>query len=240
MLQKPLKRITLAALVAAFSTSSALANPPAPGGAGIQPLQVMVAGISGGKRIPPKFAYCRGDGKGRTKEANNISPAISWFSGPPGTMSYAILVVDKDVPANFEYANLPDQTIPVDYPRQDFYHWVLVDIPANIKGLLEAKNSNGVTEGGKPYGKTDYGINGQNDYSLVSPVGMHGGYDGPCPPWNDERLHIYHYTVYALDIPSLGLPNPVRGKQVEAAMAGHILAQGEATGSYTTNPKVKW
>lgn len=65
------------------------------------------------------------------------------------------------------------------------------------------------------------------------------GYDGPCPPWNDERIHTYHFIVYALDVVSLDLDDGFSGAQAEKALAGHILAQGEATGIYSTNPKVK-
>jgi phosphatidylethanolamine-binding protein (PEBP) family uncharacterized protein len=31
----------------------------------------------------------------------------------------------------------------------------------------------------------------------------YGGYDAPCPPWNDARLHHYHFIVYAIDAPTL-------------------------------------
>ena len=30
--------------------------------------------------------------------------------------------------------------------------------------------------------------------------GQYFGYDGPFPPWNDERTHNYTFTVYALDL----------------------------------------
>jgi len=201
----------------------------------IRPLSLSIKGIRSEKPIPDRFAYCMPDGQGRSKDGGNISPAISWSGAPEATQSYALIVVDRDVPASFERANQPGKTIPKDFGRQDFYHWVLVNIPAQVHGLLEGKNSNGIAQGGKSVGKTDYGINGQNDYALMS-SGPHGGYDGPCPPWNDERLHRYHFMVYALDVPSLALPNPIKGKQAEAAMAGHILAKGEVVGTYSNNP----
>ena len=195
---------------------------------GITKLTIKVSGIEDGKPIPAKFAYCQPDGKGRTVTGGNISPAISWSGAPAGTKSYALIVVDPDVPAKFDTANKPGHVIAVDFPRQNFYHWVLADIPANMQGLPEGKNSGGVTPGGKPAGSTEYGINGLNDYGF-------GGYDGPCPPWNDERLHHYHFIVYALDIASVGLSGPIKGQEVEAAIEGHVLAQGEVVGTYTTN-----
>ena len=36
-------------------------------------------------------------------------------------------------------------------------------------------------------------------------AGNYFGYDGPCPPWNDEILHHYVFTVYALDVPRLDI-----------------------------------
>jgi Raf kinase inhibitor-like YbhB/YbcL family protein len=192
-------------------------------------LDVQLDGITNGGPIPTHFAYCMPDGKGQTQPGENVSPSIHWLGAPVGTKSYAIIVVDPDVPAKFDDANKPGKIIAADFPRQNFYHWVLVNIPPGIKGLLEGKDSNGITPNGKPVGKTDYGVNGINGYGF-------GGYDGPCPPWNDARLHHYHFKVYALDIPSLKLPDPVKGSIAEMAMSGHILAQGEFVGTYTNNP----
>ena len=36
--------------------------------------------------------------------------------------------------------------------------------------------------------------------------GKYFGYNGPCPPWNDDTVHHYHFFVYALSVKSLGLP----------------------------------
>jgi Raf kinase inhibitor-like YbhB/YbcL family protein len=191
-------------------------------------LTVKLTGIEQGKPIPAKFAYGVPDGKGQSKDGANISPEISWQGAPPGTKSFAIIVVDKDVPQSFELANQPGKTIPNDFPRRDFYHWVLVDIPPTITHFSEGKDSSGVTKDGKPVGKREYGVTGHNDYSPNN-----GGYDGPCPPWNDERLHHYYFRVYALDVPTLGLKGSFGGKEAEAVIKGHVLAQGEVMGTYT-------
>jgi len=192
-------------------------------------LDVQLDGIAAGGPIPTNFAYCMSDGKGHTQPGGNISPAIRWSGAPAGTKSYALIVVDPDVPAKFDDANKSGKTIAANFPRQNFYHWVLINIPVSVQGLLQGKDSSGVTQGGKPTGKTEYGVNGINGYGF-------GGYDGPCPPWNDQRLHHYHFRVYALDIPALHLPDPVKGSLAESAMDGHILAQGEVVGTYTNNP----
>lgn len=133
--------------------------------------------------------------------------------------------------------------MPADLPRADFYHWVLVDIPADVRQIDEGEDADGVVPRGKEIGQTAKGIRGANDYTDFlagdpDMKGVYGGYDGPCPPWNDERLHHYTFTVYALDVTSLGLSGEIRGPQVVEAMQGHILDQASVTGTYTLNPNV--
>ena len=69
-------------------------------------------------------------------------------------------------------------------------------------------------------------------------AGNYGGYDGPCPPWNDTRMHGYRFTIYALDVASLGLSGAFTGHQVREAMKGHILAEASITGLYNLSPSV--
>lgn len=199
-----------------------------------------IVGIEPGARINDRFTFCRPDTSGGTKPSENISPAISWANPPAGTKSLALIVVDTDVPASFDKANRPGEYIEPAAPRQNFYHWVLVNIPATVSGILEGKDSSGITEGGKPYGLREYGMNGQNDYIKVFPGGQYGGYDGPCPPWNDQRIHNYHFRIYALDIPSIQLPQPFNGTQVEILLKSHILEMKEEIGTYTNyQPLIK-
>ena len=67
-------------------------------------------------------------------------------------------------------------------------------------------------------------------------AGTYGGYDGPCPPWNDELVHHYTFTVHALDVASLGLSGDFGLAEVRTAMEGHVLASASVTGTYTLNP----
>lgn len=197
---------------------------------------VSVEGIANGERIPEQFAYCIPNTRGGTLSGLNISPGISWSNIPAGTRSLALIMVDKDVPASFDKANAPGEVIEQNAPRQNFYHWVIADIPPTVTGILEGKDSRGITQGGKPFGRTDYGTTGQNDYVKMDASGPNGGYDGPCPPWNDQRMHNYHFIVYALDIASVRIPNPINARQLEVAMRDHILAQAEVVGTFTNNP----
>ncbi|MBV8939136.1 MAG: YbhB/YbcL family Raf kinase inhibitor-like protein [Alphaproteobacteria bacterium] len=197
-------------------------------------MQVTIAGLQSGGAISPELSFCAPSASGHTQDGGNKSPAISWSKGPAGTKSYAIIMSDADVPTRFDDANQEGKTIPASLPRKTFYHWVLVDMPANEQSLALGEDSSGVNKAGKPPGKRDYGMRGVNDFGGFL-KGTFGGYDGPCPPWNDELLHHYTFTVYALDVPTLGLQGGFGGKEASTAMEGHVLASGSITGTYTQN-----
>jgi len=196
-------------------------------------LVVTVSGVTPGGAIPQRYAYCVPAPTGHVMAGPNVSPAIRWTAGPSGTASYAIIVRDPDVPSVFADANREGRTIPDSLPRVDFYHWVFVDIPSATRGLPESADSNGVVPQGKAPGPTRYGVRGVNGFSPAN-----GGYDGPCPPWNDERAHHYHFTVYALDVARLATSGTATGPEALRAMQGHVLASGEVVGVYTLNPDV--
>ena len=101
-----------------------------------------------------------------------------------------------------------------DAPGGVFTHWVLFNIPSDSRELPEAVP----TQAELPSGA----LQGKNDFGRV-------GYGGPCPP--PGRPHRYQFTIYALDQP-LDLKAGVSKKQVLATMQGHILAQGQLTGTY--------
>lgn len=70
--------------------------------------------------------------------------------------------------------------------------------------------------------------------------GDYYGYDGPCPPWNDEIVHRYVFTLYALDVASLPVDGALTGQNVRKAIESvNVLAQAELTGLYSLNPTVR-
>ncbi len=84
---------------------------------------------------------------------------------------------------------------------------------------------------------------GINDYTKwfaedQEMCGSYFGYDGPCPPWNDLRLHHYHFTLYALSLERCPVGGEFTGAEVLAAIEGHILGQAKLTGLYSLNPDV--
>jgi len=68
--------------------------------------------------------------------------------------------------------------------------------------------------------------------------GTYGGYDGPCPPWNDSIVHHYHFEVFALDVETLGLQGEFTGQDALEAMEGHILASTSHMGTYSMNQAI--
>ncbi len=174
----------------------------------------------------------------------NRSPHLAWSGAPAGTKSFAVICVDVSAPSRPDDANRADRTVAYDFPRADFYHWALVDVPPGTTELAEGVDSNGVTPKGKPPGKTDHGVRGINNYREwfgkdPDMGGDYGGYDGPWPPFNDERVHHYIFTVYALDVPTLGLPSGFSALDAVRAMKGHILAEASLPTTYSLNPAAR-
>ena len=101
-----------------------------------------------------------------------------------------------------------------DAPGGVFTHWVIFNISSDSRELPEAVP----TQAQLPSGA----LQGKNDFGRI-------GYGGPCPP--SGRPHRYLFTLYALDQP-LGLKAGASKKQVLDDMRGHILAQGQLTGTY--------
>lgn len=207
-------------------------------------LEVTIDAWPNGGPIPEDFAFCAPAEVGHVAMGRNRNPAIHWSGAPAGTKSFALICHDPDVPSKPDAVNKEGLTVPADLPRIDFYHWVLVDIPADRNEILAGEDSARVTPRGKPPGKTAYGVRGLNNYTdwfAGDPemAGDYGGYDGPCPPWNDEIVHHYHFTVYALDVESLGLSGRFGGPEALKAMEGHVLAKGSWVGTYSLNPALR-
>ncbi len=94
-----------------------------------------------------------------------------------------------------------------DAPSGLFTHWLIWNIPPQ---------TNSISEGSAPKG-----VHGTNDFGKTD-------YKGPCPP---PGTHRYSFKVFALDR-ELDLRGSAKRSQVDAAMKGHVIAQGELIGRY--------
>jgi Raf kinase inhibitor-like YbhB/YbcL family protein len=141
--------------------------------------------FAAGESIPARYT-CDGD---------NVSPPLQWQGVPAGTQSLALILDDPDAPSG------------------TFVHWVIYDLPPDLRSLPEAVP----TVDNPPQG----GTNGKNGANAT-------GYTGPCPP---TGTHRYFFRLYALDSKSDGAAG-MKKDQLSQAMEGHILAQGELMGTY--------
>ncbi len=208
-----------------------------------QTFRVSIKAWEKGSAIPSKFAFGKIPEKGNFELGGNVSPEVKWSGAPEGTLSYALICHDSDVPSIADDVNQEGKTIDADLPRTNFYHWVLANIPSEVRSLSEGVASSGVTPRGKVSGEKEYGLAGLNSYTQwfsgdSDMEGNYGDYDGPCPPWNDFIHHNYHFTVYALDIKSLELDEVFDADDVLKAMEGHVLAQDSWVGTYSMNRAV--
>lgn len=197
--------------------------------------------FSDGEPIPERYAALKNDGPHATEPAENVSPSFSWSDVPAGTKSFVLLCRDPDVPADRAQINQPDVVIADDAPRSDLYHWVVIDLPADEIDLDEgAYSHDDAPPAGVPTQSLTTGRAGINDVRKRAMEGNPGAgdarYDGPAPPWNDQRLHRYEFTLYALSVPSLELAFPFYASDVLTAMEGHVLDSATLTGVYTLNP----
>lgn len=103
-----------------------------------------------------------------------------------------------------------------DAPSGTFTHWILYNIPPTTTSLDE----------NIPKGQSMvYGfLQGKNDFGNI-------GYGGPAPPAG--KLHHYVFRVYALDIILLLQAGGDRSDLV-SAMNGHVIGEGELTGTFQT------
>ncbi|MDD5593643.1 MAG: YbhB/YbcL family Raf kinase inhibitor-like protein [Candidatus Margulisbacteria bacterium] len=131
--------------------------------------------------LPAKYS-CQGEG---------VSPPLVFENVPPKTKSFVLTVEDPDAPSG------------------TFDHWLLFNIPAEVREIKEGGIPAGSLAGKNTIGKLDY----------VS----------PCPP--PGKTHRYIFTLYALDM-LLPLDKGVNKQELKKAMTGHVISQASLTGLF--------
>src|SRR5271165_7216095 len=153
---------------------------------GTMSFQISSSAFSPGETIPKKF----------TCDGPDLSPQLSWREAPEGAQSFALIMDDPDAPVG------------------TWVHWMLYDLPGDMKGLPEGVAKVEQLDSGARQGRNDFG---------------NIGYGGPCPP--GSKVHRYFFKLYALNA-KLNLRAGASKKDLEQAMKGHILGQTEVMGKY--------
>lgn len=191
--------------------------------------------------IPEQFAFGAPDPILHIRLAANHNPHLKWSAAPSQTRSFAVICVDHDAPSVASDVNKEGRVVAESLPRAPFYHWVMVDIAAHASEIAAGECSNGIVAGGKKELRGPPGSRqGVNDYTGwfandADMAGVYLGYDGPCPPWNDMRVHRYQFTVYALSVERCPVDGQFTAPQVLTAIKPYVLAEAAITGTYTLN-----
>lgn len=121
-----------------------------------------------------------------------------------------------NVSPELQISSVPNETKSVvlivddpDAPRGLFTHWIVWNIDPKTTRVAENSAPTAGVQGTNDFGKRNYG--------------------GPCPP---SGTHRYFFKIFALDIKLESKPG-ARRAELDAAMRGHVLAQGELMGRYS-------
>jgi Raf kinase inhibitor-like YbhB/YbcL family protein len=95
-----------------------------------------------------------------------------------------------------------------DAPVGTFTHWLAWNLDPLAGGLSEGESPP---------------VEGRNDFRT-------GGWSGPCPP-RGHGPHRYFFRLHALD-GELDVASGAERRELEQALAGHVLATAELMGTY--------
>lgn len=208
-------------------------------------MRIISDSFSDGDPIPGHLAFCVPDPDTHVTLAGNRNPHLAWDDVPEGTASFALICHDRDVPTKPDDVNQEGREVPPDLPRADFFHWVAVDLPEDLRSIEEGSFADGVVAKGQDAAAGPHGCRqGINDYTnwFAGDPDMDGryfGYDGPCPPWNDSLVHHYEFTLYALDVAALPVDSAFTGQEVRDVIDPHVLDSAVIMGTYTLNPRLR-
>jgi Raf kinase inhibitor-like YbhB/YbcL family protein len=142
-----------------------------------------------------------------TCDGADRSPPLEWSGVPESALALVLLCEDPDAPAGI------------------WTHWVLIDLPAELRsleagaGTPPAPRLETVSAAKGPELTLRQG---KNDFGKI-------GYGGPCPP---SGTHRYFFRLYALD-KRTDLDQGTTRTAVLKAIEGHVLAEGRLMGRYT-------
>jgi len=153
-------------------------------------MEIMSSAFKDQDKIPVQYVMPGAGGR-------NISVPLSWKNIPSGTKSFALSMVDPHPVA------------------QNWVHWLMINIPANISSLEEGASRKII-----PAGCMEL----RNSFGDI-------GYGGPQPP-KGTGDHPYVITIYALNVEKLDLGVNTSLSVFEKALEGRSLGSARLTGKY--------
>lgn len=124
-----------------------------------------------------------------TCDDRDISPHLAWEDVPEDAKSFALIVDDPDAPMG------------------TWVHWLLCNIPPNLREMQQNNVPSGALQVKNDFGKANYG--------------------GPCPP---SGMHRYFFKLYALNTPSI---EGINEKNFYDKVEEHKIAEAVLMGKYT-------
>lgn len=152
--------------------------------------------IAAGSTIAQVFEF---DGFGCS--GKNQSPVLRWSGAPEGTKSFAVNVYDPDAPTG-----------------SGFWHWYVIDIPADVTELpadAGAKGGANLPKGARQI---------PNDYGIYA-------WGGVCPPPGDKP-HRYIFTVHALSVERIEVPDDAPAALTGFMVNANTIAKASFTATY--------
>lgn len=130
----------------------------------------------------------------------NTSPQLAWEGAPEGTKSFVVTCFDPDAPT-----------------PSGFWHWVLVDLPADVTSLATGA---GAETSSLPGGA----FMCRND-------GNQKAFMGAAPPQGDQ-VHRYFFVVHAVGEDTLGVDSDATPAVVSFNLAFKTLGRAILHGTY--------
>jgi Raf kinase inhibitor-like YbhB/YbcL family protein len=202
--------------------------------------------VSDGGRLREEYVFLKPHNTHHAELGKNRNPNFAWGEMPEGTKSLVIVMHDIDAPTSRDFVNKEGKMVPYSYPRTEFYHWAAVDLETKTF-IQPGEFSKEVTVRGKPGPVGPRGTRQAiNDFTEwykgnANMEGTYCGYDGPAPPWNDEKLHTYIFTLYALKEKRCPVEGNFTCKDVLNVLTGSGLVLDKATlkCTYSLFPKAR-
>ena len=130
----------------------------------------------------------------------NTSPQLSWSGAPEGTKSFTVTCFDPDAPT-----------------PSGFWHWVLVDLPADVTSLDTGAGAEGADLPGNAF--------------MCRNDGGSKAFLGAAPPEGDQ-VHRYFYVVHAVTAEQLGVDSDASPAVVSFHLAFATAGRAILHGTY--------